>query len=260
MNFMVHTIEDVKKFWNDRPCNVKHSSKEVGTKEYFDEVERKKLFVESHILKFTDFEKWKNKKVLEVGCGIGTAAINFARNGADYTGIELSEESLNITKKRFEVYDQKGTFLQGNAEELSSFLPDQKFDLIYSFGVIHHSPNPEKIVDQIKKYMDKNSILKIMVYSKNSWKNFMIEEGLDQPEAQSGCPIAFTYTHDEIANLLKDFEILSLEQDHIFPYEIDQYKQNVFVKTPWFESMPEKMFKILEKKLGWHTLVTAKLK
>lgn len=260
MNFMVHTIEDVKKFWNDRPCNVKHSSKEVGTKEYFDEVERKKFFVESHILKFTDFEKWKNKKVLEIGCGIGTAAINFAKNGADYTGIELSEESLNITKKRFEVYGQKGTLLHANAEELSNFLPEQKFDLIYSFGVIHHSPQPEKIVDQIKKYMDKNSILKIMVYSKNSWKNFMIEEELDQPEAQNGCPIAFTYTHDEIMSLLKDFQILSLEQDHIFPYQIDQYKKNIFIKTPWFESMPEDMFKILEKKLGWHTLITAKLK
>ena len=155
---MVHTIEDVKKFWNDRPCNVKHSSKEVGTKEYFDEVERKKFFVESHILKFTDFEKWKNKKILEIGCGIGTAAINFAKNGADYTGIELSEESLNITKKRFEVYGQKGTLLHANAEELSNFLPEQKFDLIYSFGVIHHSPQPEKIVDQIKKYMDKHDV------------------------------------------------------------------------------------------------------
>lgn len=257
---MVSTIEDVKKFWNDRPCNIKHSSKEFGTKEYFDEVEYKKFFVESHILRFTDFKKWKNKKVLEVGCGIGTAAINFARSGADYTGVELSEESLNITKKRFEVYDQKGTFLQGNAEELSSFLPLQKFDLIYSFGVIHHSPNPEKIVDQIKNYMHEDSILKIMVYSKNSWKNFMIEGGLDQFEAQSGCPVAFTYTNDEAISLLKDFEILSLEQDHIFPYEVEKYKNNIFVKNPWFEFMPEDMFKTLEKNLGWHTLITAKLK
>lgn len=257
---MIHTIEDVKKFWNDRPCNIKHSSKEFGTKEYFDEVEYKKFFVESHILKFTNFEKWKNKKVLEIGCGIGTAAINFAKNGADYTGVELSEESLNITKKRFEVYNQKGTFIQGNAEELSSFLHNQEFDLIYSFGVIHHSPNPEKIVNQLKNYMNKDSILKIMVYSKNSWKNFMIEEGLDQFEAQSGCPIAFTYTHDEVMSLLKDFQIISLEQDHIFPYQIDQYKKNIFIKTPWFESMPEDVFKILEKKLGWHTLITAKLK
>ena len=67
---MTATIDDVKKFWNDRPCNVRHSKKETGTKAYFDEVEKKKFFVEPHIKSFSHFNEWNGKKVLEIGCGM----------------------------------------------------------------------------------------------------------------------------------------------------------------------------------------------
>ena len=179
---MIATIDDVKKYWDDRPCNVRHSDKEIGTKEYFDEVERKRYTAEPHIPLFADFPTWKGKKVLEIGCGLGTEAINFARHGADYTGTDLSIESLNLAQNRFKVYNQKGRFFQGNSENLSSFVNVEKYDLIYSFGVIHHSPKPNLIIDQIYKYMDDSTILKIMLYAKNSWKNYMIDAELDQPE------------------------------------------------------------------------------
>jgi len=55
------SIEDVKKYWNNRPCNIRHSDKKMGTKEYFDEVEQRKYFVEPHILKFAEFSKWKTQ-------------------------------------------------------------------------------------------------------------------------------------------------------------------------------------------------------
>jgi len=87
----------------------------------------------------------------------------------------------------------------------------------------------------------------------------MIEAGFDQPEAQSGCPIAYTFSHDEIKELLKDYRILSIEQEHIFPYIIEKYKNYEYIKQPWFEAMPPEMFRVLEKKLGWHTLIVAKL-
>tara|TARA_S200002703_G_scaffold38366_1_gene33643 strand:+ start:4598 stop:5371 length:774 start_codon:yes stop_codon:yes gene_type:complete len=257
---MTVTIEEVKKFWNDRPCNIRHSSKEVGTLEYFNEVTKKKFFVENHILHFTKFPQWDGKKVLEIGCGLGTVGINFPFNGADYTGVELSEESLEIAKQRFSLYNQPGQFYLGNAEELSSFIPAETYDLVYSFGVIHHSPHPEKILSEIKKYMNENSTLKIMLYAKDSWKNYMIESGLDQPEAQYGCPIANTYTRQDVIELLDGYEVLSIEQDHIFPYQVEPYKKGEYLKQPWFAEMPPEMFKVLEKNLGWHLLITAKLK
>tara|TARA_Y100001954_G_C15688501_1_gene541490 strand:+ start:51 stop:821 length:771 start_codon:yes stop_codon:yes gene_type:complete len=254
------TIENVKEYWNDRPCNIRHSKKEIGTKEYFDEVENKKFFAEPHIKTFTEFDRWNGKKVLEIGCGLATVGINFASHGANYTGVELSDESLKLAKQRFDVYDLQGKFFSGNAEHLSTFVPIDNYDLIYSFGVIHHSPHPEKIIYEIKKYMNKNSVLKIMLYAKNSWKNYMIESGLDQPEAQYGCPIAHTYTKNEVVDLLQGYDIISIEQDHIFPYQIEPYKRGEYIKQPWFESMPLNMFRTLEKNLGWHLLITAKLK
>ena len=255
---MTATIEDVKRYWNNRPCNVRHSQKDIGTKEYFDEVEKKRYTAEPHIPLFADFESYRGKKVLEVGCGMATEGINFARQGAKYTATDLSEESLELAKKRFEVYNKEGNFYLGNSEELSSFVPVETYDLIYSFGVIHHSPYPERIISEIKKYMNKDSVLKIMLYAKDSWKNYMIEAGHDQPEAQYGCPIANTYTNDEVRELLDGFDV-SIEQYHIFPYQIEPYKRGEFVKQPWFEAMPDEIFEVLKKNLGWHLLITAKL-
>jgi len=255
---MTTTIEDVKEYWNRQPCNIKHSNKEIGTKEYFEEVERKRYIAEPHIPKFANFSDWGGKKVLEIGCGLATEGINFALNGADYTATDLSSESIDLAKKRFRVYNKKGNFYLGNAEKLTSFLPRQKFDLIYSFGVIHHSPNPGKIFDEIYEYMDDDSILKIMLYAKDSWKSYMIEAGHDQPEAQYGCPIANTYTNVEVKELMNGFDVLSIEQNHIFPYQIEPYKQGEFVKEPWFEAMPDDIFDVVKKKLGWHLLITAR--
>ena len=255
---MIASIDDVKKYWNDRPCNVRHSKKDTGTKEYFDEVETKRYTAEPHIPLFADFESYKGKKVLEVGCGMATEGINFVKHGAEYTGTDLSEDSLELAKKRFGVYNKEGKFYAGNSEELTSFVPVETYDLIYSFGVIHHSPQPERIISEIKKYMNKDSTLKIMLYASESWKNYMIEAGYDQPEAQYGCPIAYTYTKDEVRELLDGFDV-TIEQNHIFPYQIEPYKRGEFLKQPWFESMPDEIFEVLKKNLGWHLLITAKL-
>ena len=84
------TIQDVRRYWDKRPCNIRHSPQPVGTKQYFDEVETRKYFVEPHIPGFAEFERWRGKRVLEIGCGIGTDTMNFARHGARVTAVDLS--------------------------------------------------------------------------------------------------------------------------------------------------------------------------
>ena len=133
-------IGAVEAYWDARPCNIRHSPKPVGSREYFDEVEQRKHFVESHIPGFAQFARWRGKRVLEVGCGIGTAAVKFVRHGADYTGVDLSHASLDLTRQRFEVYGLQGRLVVCNAEQLSDHVENKHYDLVYSFGVIHHSP------------------------------------------------------------------------------------------------------------------------
>lgn len=253
------TLDDVKNFWNQRPCNIRHSAKKSGTKEYFDEVEARKYFVEPHIPGFADFNRWRGKKVLEIGCGIGTDAINFSRAGADYTGIDLSEESLALTRQRFDAFKLKGRLLSCNAEKIDTYFGCETFDLIYSFGVLHHTPDPAAAFKAIRCLMTPTSELRVMLYARESWKAAMIEAGLDQPEAQYGCPIANTYRLQDLSSLLKGYDIIESRQDHIFPYQIEAYKAYQYIREPWFAAMPDYMFKALEKSLGWHLLVTAKL-
>lgn len=253
------SIEKVRDFWDSRPCNIRHGTAPIGTKEYFYQVEARKYMVEPHIPSFADFGAWAGKNVLEIGCGIGTDAVSFARAGANYTGVELSGESLKLAEKRFEVYGLNGTFHLGNAERLSSLVRVQPYDLIYSFGVIHHSVNPAMIVSEARKLMGTDSEFRLMLYAKNSWKAFMVGAGLDQPEAQSGCPIALTYSHDEIRELLSGFQILDIRQAHIFPYIVEKYIRHEYEFQPWFKAMPKEMFNALESNLGWHTLIRAKL-
>ena len=140
------SIVDVRRYWDARPCNIRHSTKPVGSREYFDEVESRKYFVEPHIPAFAEFDRWRGKRVLEVGCGIGTDSVNFARAGAELTAVDLSSESLQIARQRAEVMgvDDRIEFITANAEELSSAVSGGPYDLVYSFGVIHHTPNPER--------------------------------------------------------------------------------------------------------------------
>ena len=248
-------------FWDSRPCNLRHSKEPIGSRKYFDEVESRKYFVEPHIRDFADFASWRGKSVLEVGCGIGTDAINFARAGAEYTGVELSSKSLEITRTRFQLFNLSADLIEGSAESLEENLRARKFDLIYSFGVLHHTPDLLRALNSIKALCHRDTIVKVMVYAKDSWKSHMIDMGLDQPEAQEGCPIANTYTKDELRAAFSSvgLNIVDMRQDHIFPYVIAKYLDYEYVREPWFEAMPDSMFRELEKRLGWHMLVTATL-
>lgn len=252
-------LEQIRTYWNNRPCNIRHSQSPIGTKEYFDEVEARRYANEPHNYTFPQFERWRGKRVLEVGCGIGTDAVNFARAGAIYTGVDLSEESVKLCKQRFKVFGLDGEIFTANAEELDAvFDPHDKFDLIYSFGVIHHAPRPDRVVANFPRLLAEGGEIRAMLYAKNSWKNILIDAGWDQPEAQDNCPQAMTYTKQEARELFREFDNVHVEQDFIFPWNIEHYVKYEYVKQPWFASMPPELFKILERALGWHLLVTAK--
>jgi 2-polyprenyl-3-methyl-5-hydroxy-6-metoxy-1,4-benzoquinol methylase len=274
VDFEKVSVEDVRSYWNRRPCNIRHSRRTPGSREYFDEVETRKYFVEPHIPGFADFEHWRGKRVLEIGCGIGTDTINFARHGAKVTVAELSDRSMEVAEQRAEVFDlaERIAFYAGNAEELTRFVPAEPQDLVYSFGVIHHSPHPERIVEQTTSYVRPGSTLKVMVYNRRSWKvlwmvlkygkgDFRQTKKLiaEHSEAQFGSPVTYAYTKNELREMLgrHGYRVTDLFVDHIFPWRIDDYLEYRYVRVWYFRWIPHWIFRALERTFGWHLCVTA---
>lgn len=268
---MQATVEDVRQFWDRRPCNIRHSPRPVGSREYFDEVERRKYFVEPHIPAFADFQRWREKEVLEVGCGIGTDTVSFCRAGANLTAVDLSRESLNLTARRLKVYGLRAELHQANAEEMD-FLPDEHFDLVYSFGVLHHTPNPSAALAHCHRVLKPGGELRLMVYNARSykvlwaWLKFGFGGGgwnwrraiAHYSEAQTGCPVTYTYTDAEAQKLVSPLKIVRIENAHIFPYVIADYVQHRYRKVWYFRVLPAAWFRRLERAFGWHKLIVAR--
>jgi 2-polyprenyl-3-methyl-5-hydroxy-6-metoxy-1,4-benzoquinol methylase len=226
-------IGEVREYWDRRPCNIRHSTKTPGSREYFDEVEKRKYFVESHIPRFAEFPRWEGKRVLEIGCGIGTDTMNFARSGAAVTAVDLSENSLKMALKRAEVFAlaDRIRFFHGSAEQLDQILPSEPFDLIYSFGVIHHTPHPERVLYQLKNFTRPGTTVKFMVYNRHSWKVFWIlmthckgqfwrmkELIARYSEAETGCPVTYSYSPRELRALMEShgFRVKQVQIEHHF--------------------------------------------
>jgi SAM-dependent methyltransferase len=272
MSFTEVPIDAVAGYWNRRPCNIRHSPLPPGSKEYFDQVEERKYRVEPHIPRFAEFERWRGKRVLEIGCGIGTDTINFARHGATVTAVDLSEESLAMARRRAEVFGlgDRIRFIQANAEELSAHVPIEPYDLVYSFGVIHHTPHPERAVGEAKRYLAPGGTIKIMVYYRFAWKVFWImatyglfrfwrwdELVARHSEAQTGCPITYTYSRRQAAELLGGLKVTGMSVEHIFPWRIEDYVQYRYRKVWYFRLLPDRLFQWLEHHFGWHLCVSA---
>lgn len=270
-------ITKVRDYWNSRPCNIRHSAQPVGSREYFDDVEARKYIVEPHIPGFAEFDRWKGKRVLEIGCGIGTDTINFARAGAEVTAVDLTEKSLEVARERAAMFGVENhvRFIRANAEQLSEEVPVQPYDLVYSFGVIHHTPHPEQVLEQIRRYVTPESTVKIMIYNRWSWKvlwilfaygkcRFWMLNRLvaDYSEAESGCPVTYCYSRASGRRLLEEhgFRVTGVTVDHIFPYSIPEYVQYQYKKVWYFRWMPKPLFRALERAFGWHLCLTAKSK
>jgi len=250
----------IRDYWDARPCNIRHSDQPVGTRAYFDAVELRKYRVEPHILGFADFGRWKGKAVLEIGCGIGTDTVNFARFGAHVTALDLSPAAVEITRQRAAVYDLPVTVLEGNIEYPNHGLTAGTFDLVYAFGVLHHIPDIETALDKIYAFLNVGGMFKLMVYHRWSWKNLLVHLRLAQPEAQVRCPIYNTYSQRDMRTLLEQagFTVERITVEHIFPWRIAEYVSYQYVKAwPW-RIMPPRLFRWLEHRIGFHLCITAR--
>ena len=161
----------VHDFWQANPCGSKFAEEEIGSREFFARVEQHRYQTEWHIPEVVNFERWRNRDVLEIGCGLGTDAVNFARAGARYTGIDLTERSIELVRRRFDYENLKADLRVADAEALP--FPDASFDLVYSHGVLHHTPDTQRAINEAHRALRPGGAAMIMLYHKNSYNYYV---------------------------------------------------------------------------------------
>ena len=159
--------ERVRAFWQANPCGTKFADAEPGTRRFYELVEQHRYEKEWHIPTAADFAAARGLRVLEIGCGLGTDGAQFAKAGADYTGVDLTDAAIELARKRFELFNLPGTFRTADAENLD--FKDASFDLVYSHGVLHHTPDTARAVREIHRVLRQNGRAMIMLYHRNSY-------------------------------------------------------------------------------------------
>jgi ubiquinone/menaquinone biosynthesis C-methylase UbiE len=250
--------QEVKEFWNNETCGIWSSQKEKFTKEYYQEIEDFRYFTQPEIFSFAQFTRYSGKKILEVGVGAGTDFLQWARAGAIIYGIDLTEESINHTNHRLELYGYKAEDLKvADCENLP--YPDNYFDVVFSWGVIHHTPDTEKALNEIYRVCKKDGICKVMIYHRHSllahlfWFKHAILKGKFLMSVRS---VLYNhmesigtkgYTKKEVINMLENKSIRNLKIQPVLTY---------YDKLIRFGNLTQKIGKILahifgKDNVGW---------
>lgn len=157
----------VREFWQNHPCGTKFADAQPGSRAFYDLVEQHRYEKEWHIPEAAGFNQTRNLRVLEIGCGLGTDGAQFAKAGADYTGIDLTEAAVDLARRRFELFNLPGTFRVADAERLN--FPDNSFDLVYSHGVLHHTPDTAAAIREIHRVLRPGGRAVVMLYHRDSY-------------------------------------------------------------------------------------------
>jgi ubiquinone/menaquinone biosynthesis C-methylase UbiE len=163
-------LNQVKAFWEARPCGAKHASSPEGTLEFFAEVEQRRYQLEPFIRRYAQFEQTGGERVLEIGVGMGTDFVQFVRAGANATGVDLTEHGVRLVRERLTLEGLDGEVLVADAERLP--FADGGFHVVYSWGVLHHTTDPDAAIRSALRMLRPGGRLCVMVYARHSWVAF----------------------------------------------------------------------------------------
>ncbi|HEU4386887.1 MAG TPA: methyltransferase domain-containing protein [Blastocatellia bacterium] len=253
--------------WTANPCGA-HVARELefGSREYFDTIDHYRYNIYSPWIKeLIDFNGFAGKRLLEIGCGTGTDLVQFARGGASVIGVDLTPRSIEIARRRFEVFGLSGDFAVGDAERLT--FPDEAFDVVYSFGVLHHTPGTEAAVDEIYRVLRKGGRAIVMLYNRSSlwyWVRLVLMRGLLGGEllksntgemlskyveyTETGArPLVKTYSRREARRLFRRFGNPRIQVEQLNRSDLR-----------WLgRVLPERFIRWTARTVGWNIIVTA---
>ena len=245
-------IEAIQRYWNERIHDLEMTEAEAGTKEFFDDLDEYRFDKLHYLPKLVDFSSFRGRRLLEVGCGIGTDLVRFARGGARVTGIDLSETAIELARQNFALNDLSAEELRvGNGEELP--YPNGAFDVVYGHGVIQYTADPAQLIRECHRVLKPGGTAIFMVYNRVSWLNALskiMNVGLEHEDA----PVLRKFSISEFRSLLTPFSEVTIIPER-FPVKSRLHKgwkgfafNKVFVGT--FNALPTSWV----RSLGWHLM------
>lgn len=157
--------QEVREFWEEAPCGTRDVTTSEES-EAFAEVERQRDEREPFIAEFAQFDRARGKRLLEVGVGAGTDHVRFARAGALCTGVDLTDAAIEWTRRRLQAEGLESDLHRADAESLP--FGDDYFDIVYSWGVIHHTPDTRQSAAEILRVLRPGGRFCVMVYNRRS--------------------------------------------------------------------------------------------
>lgn len=268
---MSTTVSEIKRRtreqWGNDPCGAIHGDGyEIGSREFFDNVEMHRYEVYAPWMRdVMEFAGFAGKELLEVGCGMGSDLLQFARGGSIVTGLDYTPRSVEISRRRFRVYDVPGTFLIGDAENLP--FPDASFDVVYSNGVLHHTPDTERAIDEVYRVLRPGGVAKVMLYHRRSlyfWFVIILRFGIlrgelarSTPEeimsryveySETGAlPLVRAYTRHEVDRMFAKFSDRRTDVRQLTRGELHM---------PGI--VPDSFIDALGARFGWNVIMTAR--
>ena len=254
--------------WGQDPCGAEYDREhELATREFFDQVEAYRYNEYAPWMpRLMEFEKFRDARLLEVGCGMGTDLLQFARGGARCTGIDLTPRSVEITRHRFRLYGAEGDFMISDGEHLP--FRNESFDVVYSNGVLHHTPDTEGAVGEVHRVLKSGGVAKIMLYHRDSlnyWVEIVLRRGLLGFEFLRGRsaeeimsrviefsehdarPLVKVYSRKQTRELFKLFKDVRVEVEQLTRAELRVLSAVV----------SESLLDRLRRRIGWNVIVTA---
>jgi ubiquinone/menaquinone biosynthesis C-methylase UbiE len=165
----------VQRFWQKSPCDSWFTKEARETPAFYRTLDEHRYKVHPRLHDAVQFEKTRGLRVLEIGCGCGSEAERFARAGAHYTAVDLTNAAVSITQRRFQLANLPGRFVQGDAENLP--FADGSFDVVYSHGVLHHTPDTARTIREVHRVLASGGRAMIMLYYRNSF-NYLVNIGV----------------------------------------------------------------------------------
>jgi len=247
----ISTTADVRSYWNRHIHDLEITTHPVGTPGFFADLEQYHFEKLHHLPRLVDFDAWRGKRVLEVGCGAGTDLARFARGGAIVTGVDLAASAIDLARRNFEQQGLQGHFQEADGEHLP--FETGTFDLVYAHGVVQYTPDSEALVAECHRVLTPGGEAVFQVYNRVSWLN-ALSHLMKVPLEHEDAPVLRKYSIGEFKILLRGFRQVRIVEER-FPVKSRLHKgwkgllfNTFFVGT--FNALPRP----LVKRFGWHLL------